>query len=83
MMKRWSNDRFLSTPHGVLNDSGKDSLLHRLLLQPQRGRDHRVRAELHRRMIRRTIRPPSIATSSWPSNNANYYHRQNYAGKTS
>ena len=24
MMKRWSNDRFLSTPHGVLNDSGKD-----------------------------------------------------------
>ena len=24
IMKRWSNDRFLSTPHGVLNDSGKD-----------------------------------------------------------
>lgn len=24
MMKRWSNDRFRSTPHGVLNDSGKD-----------------------------------------------------------
>jgi isopenicillin N synthase-like dioxygenase len=24
MMKRWSNDRFLSTPHGVLNDSGAD-----------------------------------------------------------
>lgn len=24
MMRRWSNDRFLSTPHGVLNDSGKD-----------------------------------------------------------
>ena len=24
VMKRWSNDRFLSTPHGVLNDSGKD-----------------------------------------------------------
>jgi isopenicillin N synthase-like dioxygenase len=24
MMKRWSNDRFLSTPHGVLNDSGTD-----------------------------------------------------------
>ena len=24
MMKRWSNDRFLSTPHGVLNDTGKD-----------------------------------------------------------
>jgi isopenicillin N synthase-like dioxygenase len=24
IMKRWSNDRFLSTPHGVLNDSGGD-----------------------------------------------------------
>jgi isopenicillin N synthase-like dioxygenase len=24
VMKRWSNDRFLSTPHGVLNDSGCD-----------------------------------------------------------
>jgi isopenicillin N synthase-like dioxygenase len=24
MMRRWSNDRFLSTPHGVLNDSGSD-----------------------------------------------------------
>lgn len=24
MMRRWSNDRFLSTPHGVINDSGAD-----------------------------------------------------------
>jgi isopenicillin N synthase-like dioxygenase len=24
MMKRWSNDRFLSTPHAVLNESGAD-----------------------------------------------------------
>ena len=24
IMKRWSNDRFLSTPHGVVNDSGTD-----------------------------------------------------------
>jgi isopenicillin N synthase-like dioxygenase len=24
VMKRWSNDRFLSTPHGVINDSGCD-----------------------------------------------------------
>jgi len=24
IMKRWSNDRFLSTPHGVLNESGTD-----------------------------------------------------------
>jgi isopenicillin N synthase-like dioxygenase len=24
IMRRWSNNRFLSTPHGVLNESGKD-----------------------------------------------------------
>ena len=24
LMKRWSNDRFVSTPHGVLNDTGTD-----------------------------------------------------------
>jgi len=24
ILKRWTNDRFLSTPHGVLNDSGAD-----------------------------------------------------------
>ena len=24
VMKRWANDRFLSTPHGVVNDSGRD-----------------------------------------------------------
>jgi isopenicillin N synthase-like dioxygenase len=24
IMKRWSNDRFLSTPHGLVNDSGRD-----------------------------------------------------------
>ncbi len=24
IMRRWSNDRFLSTPHGVINDTGKD-----------------------------------------------------------
>ena len=24
MMRRWSNDRFLSTPHGVINESGTD-----------------------------------------------------------
>lgn len=24
LLRRWSNDRFLATPHGVLNDSGRD-----------------------------------------------------------
>lgn len=24
IMRRWSNDRFLSTPHGVINDTGRD-----------------------------------------------------------
>ena len=47
IMKRWSNDRFLSTPHGVLNDSGTRPLLDRVLLQPEPGVRHRVPAELH------------------------------------
>ena len=47
MMKRWSNDRFLSTPHAVLNESGSRPLLDRVLLQPDSGRGDRVPAELH------------------------------------
>ncbi len=31
MMRRWSNDRFLSTPHGVLNEFRHGSLFDRLL----------------------------------------------------
>ena len=47
IMRRWSNDRFLSTPHGVLNEFGQGPLLDRLFLQPQPGFGDRVRPLLH------------------------------------
>ena len=48
MMRRWSNDRFLSTPHGVLNDFGHRSLFDRLFPQPEPGQHYRMPAVLHR-----------------------------------
>ena len=37
MMKRWSNDRFLSTPHAVLNDSGTDRYSIAFFYSPHTG----------------------------------------------
>ena len=65
MMKRWSNDRFLSTPHGVLNESGTDRYSIAFFYSPNIATTHRVPAELHRaRTIRRATRRRSTATSS-------------------
>ena len=46
MMRRWSNDRFLSTPHGVINEFGYRPVFDRLFPQPEPGFDDRVPAEL-------------------------------------
>ena len=83
MMKRWSNDRFLSTPARGAQRLREGPLLHRLLLQPQRGR-------------RPSSACPSCVSADDPPRyppavyrdlvlafyNANYFHRQGYAGKT-
>jgi isopenicillin N synthase-like dioxygenase len=80
IMKRWSNDRFLSTPHGVLNDTGKDRYSIAFFYSPNVG----ARIEC----------VPTCVTASSPARyepalyrdlvldfyNANYFHRQNYAG---
>ena len=44
IMKRWSNDRFLSTPHGVLNDSGEldDAWHEQMLHSPTAPEENRV-----------------------------------------
>jgi isopenicillin N synthase-like dioxygenase len=83
MMKRWSNDHFLSTPHGVLNDSGKDRYSIAFFYSPS---------------VDATIEcVPTCTCADDPPRyppavyrdlvlafyNANYFHRQNYAGKTS
>ena len=48
MMKRWSNDRFLSTPHAVLNESGRTATRSRSSTARTSTRGDRVPAELHR-----------------------------------
>jgi isopenicillin N synthase-like dioxygenase len=80
MMKRWSNDRFLSTPHGVVNDSGKDRYSIAFFFSPN------VDAVIECL--------PSCVTDDNPPRytpavyrdlvlqfyNANYFHRKEYAG---
>jgi isopenicillin N synthase-like dioxygenase len=81
IMKRWSNDLFLSTPHGVLNDSGKDRYSIAFFYSPN---------------PRSTLEClPSCASADDPPHyppavygdlvldfyNSNYFHRKDYAGK--
>ena len=81
MMKRWSNDRFLSTPHGVLNDSGKDRYSIAFFYSPN--------------VSSRIECVPTCVSADNPARyepavyrdlvldfyNANYFHRQGYAGR--
>jgi isopenicillin N synthase-like dioxygenase len=82
IMKRWSNDRFLSTPHGVLNDSGKDRYSIAFFYSPN---------------VDATIEcVPTCVGADDPGHypravyrdlvlefyNANYFHRKDYAGAT-
>ena len=82
IMKRWSNDRFRSTPHGVLNDSGKDRYSIAFFYSPN------VDAAIEC--------VPTCASPDDPPRypravyrdlvlefyNANYFHRKDYAGAT-
>jgi isopenicillin N synthase-like dioxygenase len=82
MMKRWSNDRFLSTPHGVLNDSGTDRYSIAFFYSPNPdaviecvpscvGPDDPPRYEsaVYRDLVLAFY-------------NANYFHRRDYTGGT-
>ncbi|MGH2373455.1 MAG: 2OG-Fe(II) oxygenase family protein, partial [bacterium] len=80
VMKRWSNDRFLSTPHGVLNDSGTDRYSIAFFFSPSPdavieclpscvGPDNPPR---YRRAVYR-----DLVLAFY---NANYFHRQGYTG---
>ena len=80
IMKRWSNDRFLSTPHGVLNDSGKDRYSIAFFYSPNVdtvidcvptcvGPDNPPRY------------PPAVYRDLVLAfYNANYFHRKDFAG---
>jgi isopenicillin N synthase-like dioxygenase len=79
VMKRWSNDRFLSTPHGVLNDSGRDRYSIAFFYSPNPASvieclSTCVSAD----------RPPRYAPATYRDlvlefYNANYFHRKDHA----
>jgi isopenicillin N synthase-like dioxygenase len=82
VMKRWSNDRFLSTPHGVVNDSGRDRYSIAFFYSPNPGavieclpsctgpdNPPRYPSMVYRDMVLAFY-------------NANYFHRQGYTGPT-
>jgi isopenicillin N synthase-like dioxygenase len=81
MMKRWSNDRCQSTPHGVLNDSGADRYSIAFFFSPNpdsvieclptcvgAGNPARYEPAVYRDLILAFY-------------NANYYHRRGYDGE--
>jgi isopenicillin N synthase-like dioxygenase len=79
VMKRWTNDRFLSTPHGVVNDSGRDRYSIAFFYSPNPATVIEclptcVSAE----------RPPRYAPAVYRDlvlefYNANYFHRRDHA----
>ena len=83
IMKRWSNDQFLSTPHSVLNESGTDRYSIAFFYSPN------VEAIIECL--------PTCADATSPARypravygdlvlefyNANYFHRKDYAGAES
>jgi isopenicillin N synthase-like dioxygenase len=81
VMKRWSNDRFLSTPHGVLNDSGRDRYSIAFFYSPNPASVIEclptcVSAD----------RPPRYAPATYRDlvlefYNANYFHRKDHAAR--
>jgi isopenicillin N synthase-like dioxygenase len=80
-MKRWSNDRFLSTPYGVLNDSGTDRYSITFFYRP------------HVASVIECLPscmdpgdpprdPPAVSRDLvLDFSNAHYFHREGYAGK--
>jgi isopenicillin N synthase-like dioxygenase len=80
IMKRWSNDRFLSTPHGVLNDSGTDRYSIAFFYSPNVDAVIEclptcVSADDPPRYPRAVYRDLVLEFY-----NANYFHRKDYAG---
>jgi isopenicillin N synthase-like dioxygenase len=71
VMKRWSNDRFLSTPHGVLNDSGTDRYSIAFFYSPNKDAVIECLPSYEPAVYRDLV---------LQFYNANYFHRQDYTG---
>src|SRR5499426_2168591 len=80
IMKRWSNDRFLSTPHGVLNDSGRDRYSIAFFYSP--NVDAAIECVPTCVSVDEPARYPRAIYRDLVLEfyNANYFHRKDYAG---
>lgn len=81
MLRRWSNDRFLSTPHRVMNNSGGDRYSMALFFDP-----HLDRQLICLPTCQSADNPPKYGPITYLEYltefvNANYFHRQQQ-GKT-
>ncbi|HEV8473936.1 MAG TPA: 2-oxoglutarate and iron-dependent oxygenase domain-containing protein [Methylomirabilota bacterium] len=81
IMKRWSNDRFLSTPHGVLNDTGRDRYSIAFFYSPRP--DSTIECVP---TCTGPDDPPHYPPAVYRDlilafYNANYFHRADYAGE--
>ena len=81
IMKRWSNDRFLSTPHGVLNDSGKDRYSIAFFYSPNPASTIECLPS-----CTSAVNPPHYPPALYRDlildfYNANYFHREGYTAK--
>jgi isopenicillin N synthase-like dioxygenase len=79
IMKRWSNDRFRSTPHGVVNDSGRDRYSIAFFYSPNVG----ARIEVLPSCVSADA-PPRYEPAVYGDlvrafYRANYFHQQDHA----
>jgi isopenicillin N synthase-like dioxygenase len=81
MMKRWSNDRFLSTPHGVLNDSGRDRYSIAFFYSPNPNATIECLPTCTSPTDPPRYPPALYRDLILAFFNANYFHRRDYAGR--
>src|SRR5262245_36412664 len=80
VMKRWSNDRFLSTPHGLLNDSGKDRYSIAFFYSPTPAATIECLPSCTSAANPPRYEPAIYRDLILDFYNANYFHRQGYTG---
>ncbi len=83
VMKRWSNDRFLSTPHGVLNDSGRDRYSIAFFYSPSPDARIEVVPTCTDRDDPPRYEPAVYRDLVLQFYNANYFHRAGYTAPAS
>ena len=81
ILKRWSNDRFVSTPHGVLNDSGTDRYSIAFFYSPNVASTIECLPSCTRSNDPPRYPPAIYRDLVLDFYNANYFHREGYAAK--